>query len=473
MMMDAAQEPSSTTAAGGVTLTTAGANGTENANVNATVATAVVVATTASTQNNSNSNSNSYAVTLIAKWGKEKIELKDLPPTTNIAQVKDMLSEKTNVLPKRQKLIGLATLTKGAKVTDDLLLSELKPKSKAMTKTETKTNTNTADEHGIKSMSTKLISVKHNFILMGTAEKDIFVDPMDQNQDLLPEVVDDFDLDFNAGSQEWLAHVATGQNLKKFTDSTAVNIIHAPRTGKPLMVLDLDHTLLDFSRKSIEQASTADRQATSSSNSSSNSGDNGTNHHYSTQEAIERMKRPFMDEFLAKAYQSYDLVVWSQTSWRWLETKLIELGMLANPRYRFCFVLDKTSMFAVTSTARSGKKVKHYVKPLQIIWNKFPGTWGPHNTVHLDDLSRNFALNPGNGLKVSAFYRKKQGKRDVELVGLAKYLEQLASDVKDFTTVEIKYWQDVVAGKKNLMSSTNTTSEQGDDNETTGPNNNS
>ena len=117
-----------------------------------------------------------------------------------------------------------------------------------------------------------------------------------------------------------------------------------------------------------------------------------------------------------------------------------------------CFVLDKTSMFAITSTSRSGKKVKHYVKPLQIIWNKFPGIWGQHNTVHLDDLSRNFALNPGNGLKVSAFYRKKQGKRDVELVGLAKYLLKLALEVKDFTTVEMKYWEDVVAGKKNLLS---------------------
>jgi len=383
---------------------------------------------------------NSYAVTLIAKWGKEMIELNDLPPTTNIAQVKDMLSEKTNVLPKRQKLIGLVTLTK-AKVTDEVLLSSLKPKSKALTKT--------ADDGSIK-------SVKHNFILMGTAEKDIFVDPDDH--DNLPEVVDDFDLDFNAGSQEWLAHVATGQNLKKFTESTAVNIIHEPRKGKPLMVLDLDHTLLDFSRKSIEQASTADRIAEVNGDGNTVAAATSTN---STQETIERMKRPFMDEFLAKAYQSYDLVVWSQTSWRWLETKLIELGMLANPRYRFCFVLDKTSMFAVTSTSRSGKKVKHYVKPLKIIWNKFPGIWGPHNTVHLDDLSRNFALNPCNGLKVSAFYRKKQGKRDVELNGLARYLEKLALEVKDFTTVEMKYWQDVVAGNKNLRST-----KEGENNET-------
>jgi len=381
---------------------------------------------------NSKSNSNiatSFTVTLIAKWGKEKIELHDLPPTTNIAQVKHMISEKTNVLPKRQKLIGLVTLSK-AKVTDEVLLSDLKPKSKAVTKVS------------------KSMIIKHNFILMGTAEKDIFVDPEDN--DNLPEVFDDFDLDFNAGSDEWLDHVATGQNLKKFTESTAVNIIHQPREGKPLMVLDLDHTLLDFSRKSIEQASTAERIAEATNGNSGGGGVGASSS--STRETIEKMKRPFMDNFLAKAYESYDLVVWSQTSWRWLETKLIELGMLANPRYRFCFVLDKTSMFAIKSTARSGRQVKHYVKPLQIIWNKFPNAWGPHNTVHLDDLSRNFALNPGNGLTVTAFYRKKQGKRDVELLGLARYLERLASEVEDFTTIQLKHWQDVVSGVKDLES---------------------
>jgi len=214
------------------------------------------------------SHKKSFVVTLIAKWGKEKIELNNLSPTITIAQVKDMLREKTNVLPKRQKLIGLVTLTK-AKITDETELESLKPKSKAMTEIA-------ADG--------SILSVKHNFILMGTAEKDIFVDP--QDHDNLPEVVDDFDLDFNAGSEEWLEHVATGENLKKFTESTAVNIIHAPRKGKPLMVLDLDHTLLDFSRKSIEQASTA---ATENS----------------TQQTIEKMKRPYMDEFLGKQRSSF------------------------------------------------------------------------------------------------------------------------------------------------------------------------
>ena len=112
-------------------------------------------------------------VTLIAKWGKEKIELSNLSPTINIGKVKELLCEKTNVLPKRQKLIGLTTLSK-TKITDQVLLSELKPKgnSKALLSNDNK-------------------EVKHTFILMGTPEEKIFIDPDDNNN--LPDVVDDFE----------------------------------------------------------------------------------------------------------------------------------------------------------------------------------------------------------------------------------------------------------------------------------------
>lgn len=49
----------------------------------------------------------------------------------------------------------------------------------------------------------------------------------------------------------------------------------------------------------------------------------------------EQMKRPHMDAFLTAVYEYYDLCVWSQTSWRWLELKLTELGFLSNPNYRW------------------------------------------------------------------------------------------------------------------------------------------
>ena len=61
-----------------------------------------------------------------------------------------------------------------------------------------------------------------------------------------------------------------------------------------------------------------------------------------------------MDWFLTVAYTQFDLAVWSQTSWRWLEVKLTELGMLENPGYRIAFALDKTSMFSIISTKVRG-----------------------------------------------------------------------------------------------------------------------
>jgi ubiquitin-like domain-containing CTD phosphatase 1 len=264
---------------------------------------------------------------------------------------------------------------------------------------------------------------------MGTPEEKIFVDPRHCSD--LPDVIDDFDLDFNAGSDQWLQHVANEDNLKKFTDHTEIFIMNEPRAQKPLLVLDLDHTLLDFSSKTLQQ--------------------DGTTHVVGQGQAA-AMKRPYMDDFLTRAYQYYDLVVWSQTSWRWLETKLTELGMLTHPGYKFCFVLDKTSMFTITSTKRDGSaSVKHHVKPLRIIWSKFP-RWGSHNTAHVDDLSRNFALNLTCGLKCKAYYRKKStARRDAELLGLTKYLVELAQSGADFEKANFNDWQDVVAGKTKLI----------------------
>jgi ubiquitin-like domain-containing CTD phosphatase 1 len=174
----------------------------------------------------------SPTLTLIAKFGKERITLEDLSAETRIGEVKEMLQEITNILSKRQKLVGLVATKGGAKgIHDDLLLKELKVKGKS----------SSADKLN------DTVSITHQFILMGTPEEKIFVDPSLRAD--LPDVVDDFDLDFNAGSHLWLQHKANEDNLKKFTADTEVFIMNEPRPGKPLLVLDLDHTLLDFSSK--------------------------------------------------------------------------------------------------------------------------------------------------------------------------------------------------------------------------------
>lgn len=109
-----------------------------------------------------------------------------------------------------------------------------------------------------------------------------------------------------------------------------------------------------------------------------------------------QLRRPFLDHFLTQAYKHFDIVIWSQTQWQWLELKLNELGLLVHEDYKICMALDKTSMFTV----------KHsYVKALKIIWTLCHGSgWGAHNTLHVDDLVKNFELNKENGLLIKPFY---------------------------------------------------------------------
>ncbi len=115
-------------------------------------------------------------ITLVAKWGKERVTLENVSPATTIGQVKVMLSQHTNILPKRQKLIGLVVANGGGKVTDDILVKDLKSKGK-------KQNGEGAT---------------FQFILMGTQEHHIFVDP--HEKDDLPDVIDDFDLEVESCS---------------------------------------------------------------------------------------------------------------------------------------------------------------------------------------------------------------------------------------------------------------------------------
>lgn len=92
--------------------------------------------------------------------------------------------------------------------------------------------------------------------------------------------------------------------------------------------------------------------------------------------------------------------------------KLTELGLLSNPAFRINFVLDRTAMFSIHGVV-GGKRRKHQVKPLAVIWRKF-SCFNSKNTLHVDDLgklsfemyftnclnipARNFALNPKNGM---------------------------------------------------------------------------
>jgi ubiquitin-like domain-containing CTD phosphatase 1 len=231
------------------------------------------------------------------------------------------------------------------------------------------------------------------------------------------QVLDDLDYDYAQDADSRVLVEEARLALEATCAKTEINLMCAPRPGKRLLVLDLDHTLLDFSTR-----------------------------HTSNKEEL---KRPYMDAFLTSAYRHYDLACWSQTKLHWIEIKLTELGIVTNPNYHLCFALDRSSMFAVTSEHK-GELRKHEVKALEIIWRKFPA-WSAKNTVHVDDLSRNFALNPQSGLQCSPFKRKRsKAAADTELLEMAAYLESIAEACDDFSTLDHAKWRDYLRQRVNM-----------------------
>ena len=342
-----------------------------------------------------------------------------LPLAATVGDVKTALFAQTNVRQDRQKLAGFRLAKAGGALDDSTPLSSLKLKCKGEKK-------------------------PHKFRMMGTAEAAIAASQAaaaDAKRDVV--IFDDLELDYFPTQAELENDLAAQRMLGEKCASTQINIIHAPRPGKKLLVLDLDHTLLDFSSK--HQGNMAE------------------------------LKRPGMDAFLATCYAHYDLVAWSQTHWKWIEIKLTELGMLTNPNYKICCILDRSAMFRVERQAgkkddiasmaggslvqnagggggagakkrRRQKVVSHEVKPLAILWRSAAGQaagWSEQNTVHIDDLARNFAMNPSCGLKCLKYYRKNDGAaRDADELGkIGRFLVYLAG-VADFRNVDFTRWRD-------------------------------
>ena len=85
-------------------------------------------------------------------------------------------------------------------------------------------------------------------------------------------------------------------------------------------------------------------------------------------------------------------------------------------------------------------------KPLGYIWAKFPEHYGPHNTIMLDDLRRNFVMNKQNGLVIRPF-RKAHLTRatDRELVFLKQYLLRIGN-LPDLSSLKHRRWERYLEG---------------------------
>ncbi|GJQ09392.1 hypothetical protein GpartN1_g1183.t1 [Galdieria partita] len=304
---------------------------------------------------------------LHVRWGKKSFSI-EMSATATLWELKQDLLKRTNVLPDRQKLLGL-TLRPNL-LADTLTLQEV------CNKTE------------------------QNLVLMGTSEEQLC---QFYSYPPVPEIVDDMQQGESHGT-EVVDIEKCLETLERNIKQLQIRLIHQLRPQKKLLVLDLDNTLMHNS--------------------------------YSTdiQDAI----RPGVHELLTAVYPFYDICIWSQTSWRWLEAKITEMGLLLCPRYAIAFVLDRLAMTCVTVRKKRELK-KHSVKPLQVVWRKFPDHFSPCNSIHVDDLSRNFVLNPENGLKVSPYSNKDPNDRELFL--LANYLVLIAQKEADFSKVNHKKWK--------------------------------
>merc|ERR1739844_502285 len=191
--------------------------------------------------------------------------------------------------------------------------------------------------------------------------------------------------------------------IEKRVREYEVKVINENREGKKLLVLDIDYTLFD---------------------------------HRSTAETGLELMRPFLHEFLETAYQDYDICIWSATNMRWIEEKMKLLGCSSNQNYKLAFYLDSRAMISI-QTEKYGIVD---VKPLGVIWGKYK-QYDKSNTIMFDDLRRNFLMNPQNGLKIRPFREAHKNRgTDRELVGLAKYLTQIAK-LEDFSNLRHSRWE--------------------------------
>ncbi|KAG0037469.1 hypothetical protein BGZ82_002468 [Podila clonocystis] len=247
------------------------------------------------------------------------------------------------------------------------------------------------------------LSLKNNqtFLMMGTPEAKVIKAP-----EVLPDVLNDLEEDYTPDDEAFANDAQNQKCLKSTVAKCDINIMNPLRPGKKLLVLDLDYTLIDCK---------------------------ALNSH------MFDIMRPGLHDFLTVCYEHYDIVIWSQTSWRALEAKITTIGLLDHINYKIAFVMDISTMFSVLSQ-RDGKPFKHQVKALDIIWQKFP-QFSARNTIHVDDLSRNFAMNPKSGLKIGAYKNGAVSRHtDKELVHLAKYLVEITNS-NDFKELDHKNWK--------------------------------
>ncbi|KAL6068779.1 protein-serine/threonine phosphatase [Balamuthia mandrillaris] len=319
---------------------------------------------------------------LNVRWSGKELTI-HMEEEETVGDLKRKLQGLTNVLIKKQKLLGLKVGKKEA-----------------------------SEDHKIAELT---LSKAAKIMMMGTPEAEQLQEPEE-----LFDILDDFEYD----PVSCLALKDRAENIQKIEHrikNLKVEVMNAPRPGKHCLVLDIDYTLFD---------------------------------HRSPAETPLELMRPYLHEFLTAVYPKYDIVIWSATSMKWIKLKMTELGVFSNPNYKITLCLDRAAMVTVAPGENNvSSKTVFDAKGLAVIWGKFGEYYSPKNTIHFDDLKRNFILNPQNGLQIRPFKNSALTRStDVELQRLTDYL-LLIAELDDFSDLLHDEWEKYVKRNRRLLGS--------------------
>jgi ubiquitin-like domain-containing CTD phosphatase 1 len=239
--------------------------------------------------------------------------------------------------------------------------------------------------------------------MVGSREEDIR--SVNEKPEETDEIVNDFEDPEQPDNDSFENRDVYLAKIKRRVDEYKVEVFNPPRPGKKLLVLDIDYTLFD---------------------------------HRSSAETGAELMRPYLHEFLTSAYEHYDIVIWSATSMKWIIEKMKLLRVHTNENFKMTFYLDYNAMISIHHPSKGVVNVK----PLKVIWQKFPEFYSSKNTIMFDDIRRNFLMNPKSGLRIKAFSQCHLNRAtDTELLKLAKYLKKIAENCDDFNQLNHRKWE--------------------------------
>lgn len=305
------------------------------------------------------------AVSIKIKWMGKEIEA-IVEPSETIAGLKRVLETETKVLAKKQKLLGLKT-KEGRPAGDDTTVQDiaLKPQQK--------------------------------ILLMGTPEETYKAFAEQELVEPHFQVHNEDEDDGEEGKEAMtsgLNAVDVEEKLQRRFRGAIIKEINSPRDGKKCAVFDIDYTIFALDSKS-ERASD--------------------------------LARPYLHDLFSAIYPFFDIVIWSATSMKWIDVKLKELGIFSNPSYKVTLTMDYTAMVTIATPGKGKTPTLFDCKPLAVLWNRYGSHYNHENTIMVDDLRRNYVLNPQNGLVIKPFkHAMTSGRNDRELLKLKAYLLKIA-----------------------------------------------